>query len=209
MFGFMHNTLNTKDFLTRTLCTGALALSLLQAGQAQAVPMVHLEAAPANPVVGSSFEIGLIGEDFLDLFAFNFSLSYDPTLIRAVSVDEGTLLPGAGSTFFIPGVIDDIAGIVEFTGDTLLGAIAGASGSGSLATIRFEALTEGVSPLTLTDLLFLDSGFSEIPVVFEDSRVSIRSDGGNPVPEPASLGLILAGLGAYLAIRSRRTVNAS
>ena len=193
--------------LRNILFTGALAL--LQAGPAQAAPTVRLEAAPTSPLVGSSFGIDVIGEDFLDLYAFNFTLSYDPTLIRAVSVDEGSLLPGAGSTFFIPGLIDDAAGSVAFPGDSLLGAIAGASGSGSLATIRFEALAEGISGLLLSDLLFLDSGFGDIAAAAEDSRVAIRGSGGHVVPEPASSGLLLAGLGAFLALRARRAARAA
>jgi len=181
------------------------ALTLLQAGPVQAAPLVHLEAAPTSPAVGSSFKIDVIGKDFLDLYAFNFTLSYDPTLIRAVSVNEGSLLPSAGSTFFIPGFIDNMAGSVVFTGDSLLGAIVGAGGSGSLATLRFEALAEGVSNLSLSDLLFLDSSFSDIAIATEDLRVVIRGSTEHSVPEPMSAGLLLAGLGAYLVLMERRS----
>lgn len=192
--------------LHKILAVGTL-LTAIQAGPGQAAPLVHLQAVPTSPAVGGSFKVDVIGKDFLDLYAFNFTLSYNPTLIRAVSVNEGSLLPSAGSTFFIPGFIDDMAGGVVFTGDALLGAIVGASGSGSLATVRFEAITEGISNLSLSDLLFLDSSFNDIAIATEDLQVAIRGSSEHSVPEPMSPGLLLAGLGAYLVLMERRSTG--
>lgn len=178
----------------------ALATTVLVASNAYAAPNVRISPDTPMPTVGNPFEVSLIGEDFVDLYAYNFTLSFDPALIRAVSIAEGSLLASAGTTFFIPGEIDNTAGTVSFTGNTLLGPIAGATGNGTLAMLDFEAISEGTSPLTLSDLLFLDSGLVEIAILPRESRVTVVGDGGIPVPEPATLPLLLLSVGALLIV---------
>ncbi len=72
--------------------------------------------------------------DVSDLYAFQFDLAFDPTILELQSISEGTFLPGAGSTNFFPGTIDNTGGTATATADSLVGAIPGASGSGTLAT---------------------------------------------------------------------------
>lgn len=181
-----------------------LAASLLLAGPALATPIVRVAPSAMTPTVGHAFQVDLVGEDFLDLYAYNFTLNFDPARIRAVSVSEGPLLASAGTTFFIPGDIDNVLGVVSFTGNTLIGAIPGVSGSGILATLDFEAIVEGLSPLSLSDLLFIDTGFADLAPTPQDSAVTVVAGGGSPVPEPATLPLVLLGMGAYAFHRQRR-----
>ena len=175
----------------------AAAICLTTSGHALAAPVVQLEWLPASPETGSIFEVKIMGKDFLDLYAYNFTLNYDPALMRALSVDEGALLSSAGATFFIPGSIDDITGSISFTGASLLGITAGAYGDGSLAVMRFEALSQGIAQLILSDLLFLDSALNDIDVASQNQTITISSAGF--VPEPASLLLLLIGLGMGLS----------
>jgi adhesin HecA-like repeat protein len=53
-------------------------------------------------------------------------------VLSATGITEGSFLPSGGSTFLIPGMIDNNAGIIAFNADTLLSAISGVSGSGTL-----------------------------------------------------------------------------
>lgn len=173
---------------------------------AQAAPFVWLDTPSDSPAVGDTFKIGLIGDDFTDLYSFNFTVSYDPTLLRGISVEEGTLLSSCGTTFFIPGTIDDAAGNISFTGNTLLGAIDGATGSGSLATLQFEALSQGVTFLELSDLTFVDSFYNEIAVGYADGLLSIGNV--SAVPEPSSLSLLLVAFGVSFFWLRRHKHNA-
>jgi hypothetical protein len=182
----------------------ALAASSLFANQVLATPVVRISPSTTTPIAGQAFQVNLIGEDFTDLYAYNFTLSFDPARIQAVSVGEGSLLASAGGTFFIPGMIDNIIGSVSFTGNTLIGAIPGADGSGTLAIMGFEAIAEGMSLLSLADLLFLDSGLADLAVTPQESMVTVTAGSGNPVPEPASLLLVLMGIGAYAFLRPRK-----
>src|ERR1022692_4762920 len=80
-----------------------------------------------------------------DLYAFQFDLAFDPTILQLLSVSEGSFLPSAGSTFFIPGDIDNIGGDAISNADTLVGDIPGASGDGDLVDFTFQAINPGAS----------------------------------------------------------------
>jgi hypothetical protein len=181
-----------------------LAASLLLTGTALATPIVRVAPSAMTPTVGHAFQVDLVGEDFLDLYAYNFTLNFDPARIRAVAVNEGPLLASVGTTFFIPGDIDNVLGVISFTGNTLIGAIPGVSGSGILITLDFEAIAEGLSPLGLSDMLFLDSSFADLAPTPQDSAVTVVAGGGSPVPEPSTLPLVLLGMGAFAFHRQRR-----
>lgn len=182
----------------------ALVASWLFASQVLATPIIRVTPTTMVPTVGQAFQVDLIGEDFIDLYAYNFTLNFDPVRIQAVSVDEGLLLAGAGTTFFIPGIIDNIIGSISFTGNTLIGAIPGASGNGTLAIMGFKAVGEGTSPLSLVDLLFLDSGLSSLVTTRQESMVTVITGSGNPIPEPATLPLMLMGIWTYAFLRQRK-----
>jgi hypothetical protein len=171
--------------------------------------------------VGATFTLEiLIGatdpgplDDVADLYSYQFAVSYDPLLLSAQSVSEGPFLSTAGPTFFIPGVIDDVAGLVNFNANTLLGPIAGVSGSGLLFSIDFKALaigTSSVSPVfePLDGDALLNSALQTIePFSVVDSTVTIESSGS--VPEPGMLMLLAIGA-ASLAVRfSRRRVQSN
>lgn len=182
----------------------ALAASSLFASQVLATPIVRVSPSTTTLALGQAFQVSLIGEDFIDLYAYNFTLNFDPARIQAVSVDEGFLLASAGTTFFIPGVIDNVIGSISFTGNTLIGAIPGANGNGTLAIMGFEAIAEGSSPLSLADLLFLDSGLADLVTTPQESIVTVIADSGSPIPEPATLSLVLMGIGTYVFLRQRK-----
>jgi hypothetical protein len=193
-----------------------LAASMLSAPPAEAVPIISIGPSPTVVHIGDTFTLDvLIGEtdpgpsdDVADLFAYQFSVSYDPSLLSATSVSEGSFLSSAGPTFFIPGVIDDVAGLITFSAATLLGPIAGASGSGSLLRIEFTALALGTSAVTpLFDALsgdgLLDSALQPIePVSIEAGRVTVAPA---PVPEPGMLLLLGVGFAALCARRRAST----
>jgi hypothetical protein len=78
-------------------------------------------------------------------------------VLSATGITEGSFLPSGGSTFLIPGMIDNNAGIIAFNADTLLSAISGVSGSGTLIEFDFTALAHGTSTLTIGNEILQDS----------------------------------------------------
>jgi adhesin HecA-like repeat protein len=150
--------------------------------------------SPSTVVQGNAFTVAVDIANATDIFAFQLDLSFDPAILQASDVLEGTFLSGGGATFFIPGFIDNTAGTVTFNADTLLSAIPGVNGSGLLLEFDFNAVAPGTSALTIGNLFLQDSQLS--PVDGSAANGSVMVTGAPiPTPEPSSLTLLAAGLG--------------
>lgn len=153
--------------------------------------------------VSSTFAVDVNISGVTDLYDFQFDLSFNPAVLQATNVLEGAFLTTGGSTFFIPGAIDNTAGNVTFNADTLLGPIPGVAGSGTLLEFDFTALANGISPLGISNLTLQDSQGNLIGGTTKDGSVTV---GGGVVPEPSSLLLLLSGICslALLSVAKRR-----
>lgn len=162
------------------------------AASAQTAPAVlYLAPTPDPGVVGSPVTVSVALTGIADLYAYQFSLSFDPTVLQATSVTEGALLPAAGTTFFVGGAIDNTLGTVSFTAGSLIGAVPGVNGSGVLADIGFNVTTAGMSPLVFSEVLLLDSNLLDLTVQVQNGTLVTA------IPEPGTwllFGLGLAGV---------------
>jgi hypothetical protein len=190
---------------------GALAFVALLAPGAHdvlAAPIISIDG-PGTVTVGQSFTVDIEIADVTDLYAFQFTVTFDSLLMTATDVVEGSMLSAVDSTIFLPGVIDNSLGSITFVAATLTGAT-GASGAGTLFSVQFTATGVGDALVgTLIDVNngdgLLDSTLASIDGSLVAQRaVTIRSRG---VPEP-SLALLL-GLGVLHAIRRIRPARES
>jgi len=173
--------------------------------QAWAAPILSFSTGPAAQV-GSTVTYNIAIDDIADLYAYQFSINYDARYLRALNVTEGAFLGTAGST--VSGVIGMDTGLIDFVYGSLLGPTPGASGSGLLASITFEAIGAGTSALSFADVIFLDSVGDDIAGLSALSGQGIvLAEPGGPVdvPEPASVLLFGAGLAGAAALRRRST----
>lgn len=173
----------------------ALLLGAASAG-ASAAAVLSVSAAPNPAVVGSTVDLSVLIDDVSDLYGYQFSLSFDPTVLRATSVSEGDFLGAGGATSAGVGGIDNATGAVSYVYNLLLGPVAGVSGSGTLAHIRFDVIGIGSTPLTFGDVLFMDSHKADIDV-------RIASTPLQAVPEPATYLMLGVGLVGLAALRRR------
>ncbi|GGZ09376.1 cohesin domain-containing protein [Pseudoduganella plicata] len=177
----------------------ALVLGAASAGMsaaASAAAVLSVSASPNPAVVGSTVDLSILIDDVDDLYGYQFSLAFDPTVLRATAVTEGDFLAGGGNTSPGLGNIDNATGAVSYVYNLLLGPAAGVSGSGTLAHIRFDVIGVGSTPLTFGDALFVDS---------RDAAIDVRIDSTplQAVPEPATYLMMGAGLLGLAALRRR------
>ncbi|MES2353423.1 MAG: cohesin domain-containing protein [Pseudomonadota bacterium] len=149
-----------------------------------------------SPAVADTFTINIQGTGIVDLYAFQFDLSFDPTLLAANATTQGTLLAGSGG--FLPGVIDNISGDITFIADTLSGLVSGVTGDGTLAAISFTALAPGTSAITLNNFIFLDSNLTDITETIENGIVTVAEIA---MPEPPAVLLFCVGLLPFISKR--------
>jgi len=170
---------------------------------------ISIVGPASSPTVGDTFAVDVDVIGITDLYAFQFDITFNPVLLSAVSVTEGAFLPSGGTTFFVPGTIDNVGGTVAATADTLIGSIPGVSGDGTLAMFDFTALAPGTSALSFANEILLDSSLNDstADTTFQNGSVTVSS-ASTSVPEPSSFVLLfIAVLGlviiSHLQRRSR------
>jgi len=181
------------------LCSALLALGAWTAPALAADPLLTLSASPSPAEQGSGVDIQVLISDVSDLFGYQFSLSFDASLLQAVSVSEGAFLGQGGSTFADGGSIDNGAGTISWIFNSLIGNVPGVSGSGVLATIHLDAVGVGTSALAFSDVMFLNSALGDITVQAVDGSLAVAA----AVPEPGTYLLMAAGI-AGLGLWRRR-----
>lgn len=163
--------------------------------------MIFVSGPATNPNVGDTFEIDVDVTGITDLYAFQFDLTFDPTVLSAVSVSEDAFLPGGGTTFFIPGTIDNVGGDVSATADSLIGAVPGVGGDGTLVEFEFQALAPATSALSFANEILLDSYLDDITAdtTFQNGAVTVNAV--SSTPESSTLVLVCTALLALVVIR--------
>jgi hypothetical protein len=160
-----------------------------------------------NTTGGQLVSLDIDVSDISDPYAWQFDVDFDPSIVSVVSISEGTFLASGGTTFFVPGTIDNSDGSISFNADTLIGALVGVDGSGTLATVEFNAIGAGDSAVTLNNIILLDSNVNNIDFTSTDGSINVS--GTAVVPEPNSVVLILAGVCCFGAMRRLRAAGCS
>ena len=163
--------------------------------------VISISPASQSVALGNQAVLDVAITGAVDLYAFQFDIAFDPSLLAALLVTQGTLLAGSGG--FVPGTIDNLAGTVSFTADTLSGFVPGISGDGTLGQLLFSTLAAGVSPITLSNVVLLDSNLLDIPFTLEDGSVTVTANAA--VPETASWVLWGTAAAAVWMVRRLRS----
>jgi len=152
----------------------------------------------ATVIVNDMFPVPISVSDVTNLTSFQFDLAFNPTIVMALAVNEGSDFVDAataslGFTLFTPGVIDNTAGVISLVADFMVGLLGpGLAPGGVLATIDFQALMPGVSPLTVSNAFLTEND----QVLSAGNQDFVVQNGQVLVPEPSTMALLCVGLAA-------------
>ncbi|MBJ7312882.1 PEP-CTERM sorting domain-containing protein [Rugamonas sp. CCM 8940] len=180
-------------------CKTQLSIALLLAAaatQAAAADPVLSVLASKNPAVkGSTVELDVSIAGVADLFSYQFSFSFNPAVLQATGAGAGSFL--GADAYADGGKIEPALGSITYTFGTLLGDRPGISGSGKLAHFSFNVIGTGVSALTFSDVIFLDSHNADLALQIQPQSLLA-------VPEPETYLMLGVGLVGLAALRRRQ-----
>ncbi len=156
-----------KQLLKVAVCAVVVCLSIPAIGHTQTVVSFN-PSVMESPNVAQQFTIEIHITDGANVFGYEISITFDPTALSYVSVQNGEFLPGSIGPPTLPTRVEE--GKISF-GATLLGAVSGVNGDGILATVMFEVIAVKTSTLGL-DVTLLDSDAQSLDMVTEDGAIT-------------------------------------
>jgi general secretion pathway protein D len=158
---------------------------------------ISVDPAAPTETVGQSFTLNVNISGESDLYGYQFDLGFNPAVLEATAVSEGTFLSTGGPTIFVPGAIDNVGGTIAANADILDGAVSGVSGSGNLLSVTFLAIGAGSSDVQVFNLFALNSFGLGLTETTSGSTVTVTAPA--TAPEPGSWLLLGSGIAAALA----------
>jgi hypothetical protein len=145
--------------------------------QASPTPVMYVEPSSTTVNFGENFPINVSVTNVNDLYLWGFKIFYLKNILIGLTATEGPFLKSGGNStaFFIVDFINDYNethGLIRLT-CTLLGNVSGVNGSGTLATITFNALGVGNTSLSLPYTVLADSQINPITYTTEDGNVDV------------------------------------
>ena len=127
---------------------------------------------PEFRVGGGPYTVPIAIGNASRLSLMSVSLTYNPALVRVRSVQEGPFFRQGGATQAFNQQNDANAGRVDIS-VTRTGDQTGASGTGLLAALVFDAVAPGTATFTLTGVAATADGRT-VPVTFIPATVTVR-----------------------------------
>jgi hypothetical protein len=141
----------------------ALFASLLPVAFAPTTTRMYLDPSTLTVDQGAIFTINVMVEDVTDMYAWEFKINIDNTVLTLLKPPkEGPMLKSGGMTYFA-WTYNPQSGVL-LVGCTLLGAVPGVNGDGKIAEVRFIADEPGATTtIDLFDEKKYDSYLMLIP----------------------------------------------
>jgi len=179
-----------------------LALSL---GMGVSAVAGTISISPNIGVVNGTGSVDVIVSNLADILTlYDLTLTYDPTLVQVSNVNFGGFLGGPADSLQESTPISGSLNLFElsFLDDPALTTLQ--PNSFRLATVTFQALSFGTSPLSITVNDLFGAGGLALPTQsVSDGQLEV-SVGTGVVPEPGTWLLMVSGLGVAGVLRRRR-----
>lgn len=170
----METKRGTRSILMPLFCIMLLVLMIIVPLPISAEDPTLVQLSPASRTVsaGQTFTITIACTPGQSIKSYELKLSFNPTLVHANSVTEGTIFTGY-ETFFNDGTINNTVGTIVDVYGLILGA-GGTSNPGSLVTVSFTAqAASGSTQLSLYDV-GITNDTSYVPITVTNGTVILR-----------------------------------
>lgn len=202
--------------MKKKLFLGIMVAMLMLFGTAEsqasiATPDIGFDPAAQSVLLGNSANVNLYFAQvvgIVSLGAFDFDISFDPTILSFNSIAFGDPVLGdqldifglgsvTGSDASTPGILN----LFEFSLDDPLDLENLQAGSFIFATLTFDTLALGTSPLSLSVNAIGDAWGDPFPVDLVNGSINVVG-----VPEPATVMLLGSGLVGIGFFRRKRKI---
>ncbi|MXV76942.1 T9SS type A sorting domain-containing protein, partial [Candidatus Poribacteria bacterium] len=126
------------------------------------IPGVAWSLSHSPIQVGDTFTLDLSARNVLNLAEWQFDISFDPTALEVLEVNERDFMKQNGGTFFQKGSIDNTAGKIKGFSSSILGSN-GANGTGVILSLTLKAKTDGDTQVALQNFQLLTTSSEPIP----------------------------------------------
>lgn len=170
------NILNIRNKRTvfSTFCLLLLVFLMILPLPGSADDPTFVQVSPLNKTVsaGQTFSIDIMCTPGQNIKSYELKLSYDPSLLQANSVTEGTIFTGY-TTFFNAGTINNTQGTIV----NVYGLIVGAgtvSNPGTFVSLSFTAqATSGTTTIDLYDV-GVTNQTAYVPITVTNGTITLR-----------------------------------
>jgi hypothetical protein len=170
----------------------------LSIARAQAQAAVSINPSSATLDVGQSATLEVRITDVADLYAYDITLHYDPSILEITSIENGSLLKGG---FTAAQVLDKTTGTAQIA-FTSIPPFTAQSGSGELAVFKVRAKAGGSARVTIENIQLLKKDATAIQTSASSGTVTVTgsapTEASHPVSNPG---------GAYEPNQSQPAVN--
>jgi len=136
--------------------------------------VVRIHPAVSSVEVCDNFTVDVMIDGASNLGAYEFKMSFDPSVVHVLDVVDGSFLGSTGRTPIpLIKIIDNTAGTLAFGTVSTDAGVPGPSGTGALATITLHAEGAGSTTLDLFDVKVSDTQGEEQPVGVRDGTVLV------------------------------------
>ena len=128
--------------------------------------------------VGDTFTIDIIVDSAGSaVYGAQYELYFDNTVLNATSQTQETFLSQDDESTTVPAnMINNTLGKIVYC-EARMGAPAGVTGKGALASITFEAIKSGTSTLTLSYVMLMESPTSELAITVNSGTCTVTEPG--------------------------------
>jgi len=111
---------------------------------------------------GQEFSVDIAVANVTNLWAWNASMTFDPSVLQCLDAEEGPFLRSGGSTECVTKTIDNTIGVIKLAYTLLPNSSVPVNGGGALTTAIFKAITTANSSLHLANVTLYDPANNQI-----------------------------------------------